>query len=151
MATIGVSKDGSETTSDPSQPVSKITPTAPFESTTLQITNHKLNGKNYLQWSRSVPMVTRGKGKLGYLDGSIPKPNTTDSMFPNWDVQNSMVMAWLIHSMEDNIGETYLFHSTAKDVWDDVTLQTLLKYLNCVIELVIFAKEICRSLNSSTH
>ena len=122
MATDGVSRDGSEAASETPQPVSKITPIASFESTSLQITPHKLNGKNYLQWSRSVQMVIRGKGKFGYLDGSIPEPNPTESTFSNWDIYNSMVMAWLIHSMEDAIGETYLFHPTAKDIWDAVSL-----------------------------
>lgn len=67
-------------------------------------------------------MVVRGKGKFGYLDGSIPKPSMTDSLFSNWDIHNLMVMEWWIHSMEDAIGETYLFHPTAKGIWDVVSL-----------------------------
>ena len=67
-------------------------------------------------------MVIRGKGKIGYLDGTIPKPKPTDSTYSNWDTQNSMVMAWLIHSMDDSIGDSFLFYSTAKEIWDAVTL-----------------------------
>ncbi|KAL6312307.1 hypothetical protein AAG906_004897 [Vitis piasezkii] len=33
-----------------------------------------------------------------------------------------MVMAWLIHSMEDNIAETYILFPMAKRIWDAVTL-----------------------------
>lgn len=33
-----------------------------------------------------------------------------------------MVMAWLIHSMEDNIADTYNLFPTAKKIWDVVTL-----------------------------
>ncbi|RVW50304.1 hypothetical protein CK203_081207 [Vitis vinifera] len=33
-----------------------------------------------------------------------------------------MVMAWLIHSMEDNIVDTYLLFPTAKRIWNAVTL-----------------------------
>ncbi|MCR2848069.1 hypothetical protein KN825_16150, partial [Weizmannia coagulans] len=35
------------------------------------ITNHKLNGNNYLQWSSSVLMFISGKGKDDYLNGEI--------------------------------------------------------------------------------
>ncbi|XP_073132836.1 uncharacterized protein [Henckelia pumila] len=108
--------------SEKSSKVSGLNPTVTFESTSLQITNHKLNGKNFFQWSRSVQLVIRGKGKFGYLDGSISPPSATDPTYQNWDVPNSMVMAWLINSMEESIGETYLFHLSAKDIWDAVTL-----------------------------
>lgn len=37
----------------------------------LQITIHKLNGKNYLEWSQSVRLVIDGKGKLGCLNGEV--------------------------------------------------------------------------------
>ena len=29
-----------------------------------------------------------------------------------------MVKAWLINSMEKNIGKTYLYFKTAKEIWD---------------------------------
>ena len=40
----------------------------------LQITTHKLNGQNFLQWSQSVKLYVKGKGKTDYLDGSIDIP-----------------------------------------------------------------------------
>ena len=67
-------------------------------------------------------MVIRGKGKFGFIDGSIPQPLPTDPSFFDWDIQNSMVMAWLINSMDDNIAEIYLLYPTAKAIWDAVTL-----------------------------
>lgn len=67
-------------------------------------------------------MVIRDKGKFGYLDGTITRLDTTDATYQNWEVQNSIFMAWLIHSMEESIGDTYLFYSTAKEIWDVVSL-----------------------------
>ena len=117
--------DGSDVASGTSQPISTIVPTAISENsnhTSLQITTHKLNGTNFLKWSRLVLMVVRGKGKLDYLDGTIKKPSTDDPSYPSWEAQNSMVMAWLIHSMEDNIADTYILFPTAKRIWNAVTL-----------------------------
>lgn len=31
-----------------------------------------------------------------------------------------MIMAWLVNSMEVEIGRTYMFLSTAKEIWDAV-------------------------------
>ena len=60
--------------------------------------------------------------ELGYLDGTIKKPSTNDPSYPSWEAQNSMVMAWLMHSMEDNIANTYILIPKAKRIWDAVTL-----------------------------
>lgn len=41
-----------------------------------------------------------------------------DPSYSSRDIQNSMVMASLIHSMED----IYIIYPTAKAIWDDVNL-----------------------------
>lgn len=87
---------------------------------TLQITSHKFNGKNFLQWSTSVQMVIRGRGKLGYLDGSKSRPNETDPSYQIWDAENSIVMAWLINSMNEDISPNFMLYPTAKSMWDAV-------------------------------
>lgn len=33
-----------------------------------------------------------------------------------------MGMAWLIHSMDKSIGDSYLFYSTTQEIWDVVAL-----------------------------
>ncbi|KAK8328008.1 hypothetical protein V6Z12_A11G221900 [Gossypium hirsutum] len=89
-------------------------------NSSLIITNHRLNGKNFLQWSQSVLIVIRGRGKLGYINGEIPRPTMADPTYATWELNNSIVMAWLINSMEGHISRTYLFFKTAKDMWDAV-------------------------------
>ncbi|XP_074356022.1 uncharacterized protein LOC141695694 [Apium graveolens] len=86
----------------------------------LQITIHKLNSQNFLQWSRSVTLYLRGRGLFGYLNGDTLVPEKTDSSFAKWDSENSLIMAWLINSMEMDIGKTYLFLSTVQELWDAV-------------------------------
>lgn len=36
------------------------------DNPSLQITTHKLNGQNFLQWSQSVKLYVKGKGKISY-------------------------------------------------------------------------------------
>ncbi|GMN60843.1 hypothetical protein TIFTF001_029932 [Ficus carica] len=128
VAMTGACRGDLEVASGNSQSNFTNVPTAISENsnhTSLQITTHKLNGTNFLKWSRSVLMVVRGKGKLGYLDGTIAKPNTIDPSYPTWEAHDLIVMAWLIHPMEDSIVNTYILFPTAKRIWDAVTLAYL--------------------------
>ena len=69
------------------------------DSSSLQLTVHKLNGKNYLEWAQCVKLVIDGKGKLGHLTGEVTKPAAGDPSLPTWRSANSMVIAWLINSI----------------------------------------------------
>ncbi|RVW67782.1 hypothetical protein CK203_062451 [Vitis vinifera] len=88
------------------------------DSSPILITGHKLNGHNYLQWSQSVLLFICGKGKDEYLTGEAAMPETTEPSFRKWKIENSMIMSWLINSMNNDIGENFLLFGTAKDIWD---------------------------------
>ncbi|KZV26926.1 hypothetical protein F511_41261 [Dorcoceras hygrometricum] len=91
-----------------------------LENSSVNITIHKLNGKNFLEWAQSIKLIIEGRGRLGYLTGDTREPEKGDPKWSSWKSENSMVMAWLINSMEPSIGRTYLFLPTAKDVWEAV-------------------------------
>ena len=79
-------------------------------------------GNFFLQWSRAVLMVVRGRGKLGYLNDTFIEPAKTDPTYPIWDANNSIVMSWLVNSMTDEIQSNYLCYPTAKKIWDSLNL-----------------------------
>lgn len=37
---------------------------------------------------------------MGYVTGAISKPNTNDRTGDRWDFENSLIMSWLLDSME---------------------------------------------------
>ncbi|KAL5739623.1 hypothetical protein ACOSQ2_028803 [Xanthoceras sorbifolium] len=80
------------------------------------ITNHKLNGHNYLQWSQSVMMFVCGKGKDDYLTGVVVAPSKEDPKYRTWKSENNMAMSWLINSMINEIGENFLLYGTAQEI-----------------------------------
>lgn len=61
-------------------------------------------------------MMIRGQGCLSYVDSSIKLPNIGDLSFITWDAQNSMAIAWIMNSMEEDIKEFYLYYSTTKEM-----------------------------------
>ena len=89
-----------------------------LDNGSLNITVHKLDGKNYLQWAQSVKLVICGRGKLGYITGDLSAPPANDLTYKVWQAENSIVLAWLINSMDSKISRRYLFFKTAKEVWD---------------------------------
>ena len=94
---------------------SKISPTT-LESHSVQITTICLNGDNFLRWSQSVRMYIRGRGKMGYLTGEKKAPAVDDPNYAIWDAENSMVMTWLVNSMEEEISSNYMCYPTTQEL-----------------------------------
>lgn len=90
------------------------------ESHSVQITTIRLNGDNFLRWSQSVRMYIRGRGKMGYLTGEKKAPAVDDQNYATWDAENSMVMTWLVNSMEEDISSNYMCYPTAQELWENV-------------------------------
>ncbi|XP_059639129.1 uncharacterized protein LOC132281447 [Cornus florida] len=65
-------------------------------------------------------MYIRGRGKIGYLMGDKKAPASEDPTYVTWDAENSMVMTWLVNSMDEDISSNYMCYSTAKELWDNV-------------------------------
>ena len=76
--------------------------------------------KNYLKWAQSVKLAIDGRGKLGHLTGEVTQPASNDPSLKKWRSEDSLVIVWLINSMELAIGKPHLFLPTAKDVWEAV-------------------------------
>lgn len=61
-------------------------------------------------------MFLKSRGKIGYVDGKIQAPSTTDLGYDQWEITNSLIMGWLIYSIVPDIGEDYLSTKTTQDV-----------------------------------
>ncbi|GMP72946.1 hypothetical protein CsSME_00030816 [Camellia sinensis var. sinensis] len=86
------------------------------ESTTSQPAPHGA--------SPSLTIFLKSKGKLGYVDGCVQTLKTTDSGYDQWEITNSLIMGWLIHSTVSEIGEGYLSMDTTQDIWEAVVATT---------------------------
>ena len=88
----------------------------------VQITTIHLNGDNFLHWSQSVRMYIQGQGKIGYLTEDKKAPGKEYLTYATWDAKKSMVMMWLVNSMDEDISSNYLCYPTAKELWDNINL-----------------------------
>lgn len=58
------------------------------------LTNHKLQGHNFLQWNQSVFMFICGRAKDGHLIGDTLTPDSKD---PKLRSDDHLVVSWLIN------------------------------------------------------
>ncbi|KAG6679563.1 hypothetical protein I3842_14G138300 [Carya illinoinensis] len=117
-----VSSDSSDTSENipPNPNPTNVSTDSYSQNSALYLTAAKLNGHNYLEWAQSVKLAIDGRGKIGHLTGEILKPAARDPNKKRWQSENSLVIAWLINSMEPAIGKPHLFLPTAQDVWEAV-------------------------------
>ncbi|XP_073279534.1 uncharacterized protein [Primulina huaijiensis] len=64
--------------------------------------------------------VYPGPRKDGYLTGDKKALSEDDPMYATWDAENSMVMTWLVNSMEEEIGANYMCFPTAYELWENI-------------------------------
>lgn len=57
---------------------------------------------------------------MGYVTGAISKPNTNDPTDDRWDFENSLIMSWLLDSMELEIS-CDLLSQIPKEIWEAIT------------------------------
>lgn len=57
---------------------------------------------------------------MGYLTGEKKAPAPEDPAYATWDAENSMVMTWLVNSMEEEISSNYMCYPTAQELWENV-------------------------------
>ncbi|KAI5404768.1 hypothetical protein KIW84_051793 [Lathyrus oleraceus] len=60
------------------------------------------------------------KGKLDFLTGAVAKSATGNPRYKQWKSENSLIIAWLVSSMETGIGKSFMFLPSAKDVREAV-------------------------------
>ena len=80
----------------------------------------KLDGMNYALWSQVIEIYISGKDKLGYINGDLFHPPTTDPSFRRWRTENANVKGWLINSMDPSLIGNFIRFSTTKQVWDAI-------------------------------
>ncbi|XP_021726194.1 uncharacterized protein LOC110693369 [Chenopodium quinoa] len=78
------------------------------------------NGKNYVNWSRSVRMALGAKNKLGFIEGKIPKLNVSSDDYNQWIRNDCMIRCWLSASVTPQIAEQMLIVNSAREFWTEL-------------------------------
>lgn len=98
--------DNSETPQDPTTVFWSVFYIHPFDTSNVKLVNEFFNGQGYADWKRSMMLGLSSKNKLGFVDGSLPKPAATDSTYKAWCKCNDLVLSWLLFSLVKNIAKS---------------------------------------------
>ncbi|GAV90976.1 UBN2_3 domain-containing protein [Cephalotus follicularis] len=79
------------------------------DNPSLQISPKKLDGQKYLEWSRSCLLFIKARGLYDYLIEKKKRPVSDDPLLGQWEYENSLVMSWLINSMQAHIAHVFCF------------------------------------------
>ena len=109
-----------EFTTKMTEALTKVQPPTLTTEPSTALIGIKLDGTNYALWSQVVEMYISGKDKLGYINGDIPQPPSTDPTFRKWRTDNAIVKGWLINSMDPSLIGNFIRFPTAKLVWDSI-------------------------------
>ena len=87
----------------------------------LVLVSQPLTEENYASWSRAMLIALSVKNKLGFIDGSIPKPGDTELIRLNsWIRNNNIVISWILNSVSKEISASVIYSESAYEIWLDL-------------------------------
>ncbi|XP_060212733.1 uncharacterized protein LOC132640236 [Lycium barbarum] len=92
----------------------------PSDYTGMNLVSVVFDGRGYGDWRRAVVIALSAKNKLGFIDESLATPSLDSGLQMAWTRCNDMVLSWLLNSLSKEIGESFLYSNSAKDLWKDL-------------------------------
>ncbi|EPS69212.1 hypothetical protein M569_05555, partial [Genlisea aurea] len=96
----------------------------------------RLDGHNYVAWSKAVTLALGGRNLLSHIEGSgkpvrpqgqppadaagIPAWEISMAKYQTWQQQDYMVMSFILNAMEKELSETFVYASTAQELWEEL-------------------------------
>ncbi|XP_048503114.1 uncharacterized protein LOC109135170 [Beta vulgaris subsp. vulgaris] len=92
----------------------------PSENTLLPLISEKFNGECYGEWNTSMMIALSVKSKLSFINGSLPKPSSTDKDHKTWEHCNDIIISYILRSLESSIIKSVIYLSTTAEIWKDL-------------------------------
>ena len=93
----------------------------PYENPTNSLVSVKFTGDNFGEWQRGVKIALSCKNKIAFIDGTLTRPSSSDDpTFAAWERCNSMVISYLLHSLDTTIARNVIYFTTATEIWKDL-------------------------------
>ncbi|XP_026383558.1 uncharacterized protein LOC113279060 [Papaver somniferum] len=87
-----------------------------------------LQGDNYGSWARGFTKALNAKGKLGFVDGSLPPP-ADDLTHRCWKRCDDLVGSWLLNCVHPDIRASCLYAASSHAIWKDLQQPRKLAYV----------------------
>ncbi|GJR45493.1 LTR copia-type gag-polypeptide [Tanacetum coccineum] len=82
--------------------------------------NDALTDSNYLDWVQEMENFLFAKNKMGFIDGTIKRPEAGDAKQMAWMRCDAMIKGWLTTAMEKEIRGSVKYATSASEIWKDL-------------------------------
>ncbi|KAJ0593270.1 putative retrotransposon Copia-like protein [Helianthus annuus] len=82
--------------------------------------NDGLTDANFNDWLQEMTNFLFAKNKIGFVDGTIPKPEQADETYMALMRCDAMVKGWLTTAMDKDIRASVKYANTAAEIWKDL-------------------------------
>ncbi|XP_074377913.1 uncharacterized protein LOC141719435 [Apium graveolens] len=89
----------------------------PSDNPGMKLVSFKFDGNSFSDWKRSMLISLAAKNKVGFVDGTILKPVSTDSTYKPWDRCNNMMISWILGVLDQDISRSVLYFTTTREIW----------------------------------
>ncbi|KAK9664574.1 hypothetical protein RND81_14G052800 [Saponaria officinalis] len=86
----------------------------------MKLVSHIFEGTGFGNWKRSMLIALSAKNKIGFIDGTQPKPSSSSITVNAWQRCNDMVFSWILNALSSEIADSVLYCESAKDVWSEL-------------------------------
>ena len=90
------------------------------------ITSVSLTSDNYSEWSTELRNSLQAKHKFGFIDGTIPKPESEPDL-SRWLAANSMIVGWIRTSIDAKVRLTVTYVPEAHKLWETLRFRFSVK------------------------
>ncbi|XP_072078069.1 uncharacterized protein [Arachis hypogaea] len=84
------------------------------------ITQVQLRGENYDEWARAVKISLRVRRKWEFIDGTHTEPGKDAPELEDWWTVQSMIVLWILNTIEPSLQTTVAYAENAKTLWEDI-------------------------------
>ena len=106
-------------TSDPS-----VDPASPYflhpSDASFILISTPFSGNNFNDWKRAMTIALSAKNKLGFIDGTIPKPAPNTSFIKAWERVNSTLITWFMKVLDPTIARSILHFVSTAAIWTNL-------------------------------
>ncbi|XP_038874906.1 uncharacterized protein LOC120067409 [Benincasa hispida] len=102
------------------------------DSTSLVLVSDLLTKSNYSSWSQSMTLSFTVKNKMGFIDGTLPKP--IGDLQNSWIICNSVVTTWIFNALSKKIAASVNFSDSTREIWLDLQQRYQSKKYPCIFQ-----------------
>ncbi|XP_074298443.1 uncharacterized protein LOC141629323 [Silene latifolia] len=90
------------------------------DQSTASLSTLPFDGHDFMGWKREVLMSLAAKNKVGFIDGTCPRPPTSDKRFNQWLRCDYMILRWISNSLEKSLKENLKYVRSSKELWGEL-------------------------------